>query len=154
MRLLGPILGRMEAELLGPIISRVFGILSRAGVFPEQPPELDGVEWRVEYVSPIALAQRGQKVDRAVQMMTIAGQFAAVDPNVLARFNSDAFLPWIANELGVDPDLILDDDEFAQKQQASQMANMVQPAQMAADAFAKAGQGAKSFAEAQAVGNA
>lgn len=154
MRLLGPILGRMEAELLGPIISRVFGILARNGVLPEQPPELDGVEWRVEYVSPIALAQRGQKVNRAVQMLTIAGQMAAFDPAIMARFDSQNFLPWIAAELGVDPDLILDDEEFAQKQQATQMAQMVEPAQMAADAFAKAGQGAKSFAEAQTVGRA
>lgn len=151
MRLLGPILGRMEAELLGPIISRVFGILVRAGELPEQPEVLDGVEWRVEYVSPIALAQRGQKVERAVQMLTIAGQLAAFDPNIMARFNGEGFLPWISQELGVDPDLVLDDEEFAKKQQAMQMANMVQPAQMAADAFAKAGQGAKSFAEAQAV---
>jgi hypothetical protein len=79
---------------------------------------------------------------------------AAFDPTVMARFNSEGFLPWIANELGVDPDLVLDDQEFAQKQQAMQAASMVEPAQMAADALAKAGQGAKSFAEAQAVGNA
>lgn len=154
MRLLGPILGRMEAELLGPIISRVFGILVRSGELPEQPEALDGVEWRVEYVSPIALAQRGQKVERAVQMLTIAGQLAAFDPNIMARFNGEGFLPWISAELGVDPELVLDDAEFAAKQQQTQMANMVQPAQMAADAFAKAGQGAKAFAEAGAVGNA
>lgn len=154
MRLLGPILGRMEAELLGPIISRVFGILVRSGELPEQPEELDGVEWRVEYVSPIALAQRGQKVERAVYMLTIAGQMAAFDPNIMSRFDSEGFLPWIANELGVDPDIVLDDAEYAAKQQATQMANMVQPAQMAADAFAKAGQGAKSFAEASEVANA
>jgi hypothetical protein len=34
MRLLGPILGRMEAELLGPIITRVFGIMLRQGAVP------------------------------------------------------------------------------------------------------------------------
>lgn len=151
MRLLGPILGRMESELLGPIISRVFGIMVRAGEFPEQPPELDGVGWRVEYVSPIALAQRGQKVERAVQMLTIASQMAEFDPTIMARFNSQGFLPWIASELGVDPELVLDDDEFATKQQAQQMASMAQPAQIAADAFAKAGQGAKAFAEAGAM---
>ncbi len=154
MRLLGPILGRMEAELLGPIISRVFGILARSGELPEQPEALDGVEWRVEYVSPIAIAQRGQKVERAVQMLTIAGQMAAFDPNIMARFDSENFLPWIANEIGVDPDIILDDEEFAQKQQAMQIASMAAPAAEAADAFAKAGQGAKSFAEAGAVGTA
>lgn len=154
MRLLGPILGRMEAELLGPIITRVFGIMLRQGAFPEQPEELDGVEWRVEYVSPIALAQRGQKVERAVQMLTIAGQMAAFDPNVMARFDSENFLPWIAGELGVDPDIVLDDEEFAAKQQGMQAMQAVPAAQAAADAFAKAGQGSKAFAEAQALGSA
>lgn len=154
MRLLGPIMGRMESELLGPIISRIFGIMLRAGEFPPQPEVLDGAEWRVEYSSPIALAQRGEKVDRAVMMLTIAGQMAAFDPNIMARFNSEEFLPWIASSLGVDPDLVLDDEEFAAKQQMQQMANMAQPAQIAADAFAKAGQGAKAFAEAGAAGRA
>lgn len=154
MRLLGPILGRMESELLGPIISRVFGILLRAGQLPEQPPELDGVEWRVEYVSPIALAQRSQKVDRALNMLTVAGQMSAFDPKIMARFDSDNFLPWLAVELNVDAELILDDEEFEAKQQQIQASQMVEPATMAAEAFAKAGAGAKSFAEAGAVQNA
>lgn len=151
MRLLGPVMGRMTAELLGPLIARVFGILARAGEFPEQPPELDGVQFRVEYTSPMAMAQRAAKVDHAVSMLQIAGQMAAFDPSVMARFNSEKFLTWMANEMNVDADLILDDDEFAAKQQAMQMASMVGPAQQAADAFAKAGQGAKAFAEAGAV---
>ena len=154
MRLLGPILGRMESELLGPIIARVFGIMARNGDLKEQPPELDGIDFTVEYVSPIALAQRGQKVERAVQMLTIAGQLAGFDPNIMSRFDGENFLPWISRELGVDPDIILDDTEYAAKQQASQMASMAGPADMAAGAFAKAGQGAKAFAEAQQVANA
>lgn len=154
MRLLGPILGRMEAELLGPVISRVFGVLLRAGKLPEQPAELDGKEWVVEYVSPIAMAQKGHKVERALQMLQVAGQMAAFDASIMARFDSDKFLPWLADELGVDPEIILDDEEFASKQQVTQAMSAAQPAQMAADAFAKAGQGAKAFAEAQNVGQA
>lgn len=154
MRLLGPILGRMESELLGPIITRVFGIMTRAGEFPPQPEELDGVEWRVEYTSPLALAQRSQRVDRAIMMITAAAPVAQFDPGVFARFNSEDFLPWIASTLGVDPELVLDDEEFAAKQQATQMASMAGPAQIAADAFAKVGQGAKAMAEAQEVGRA
>lgn len=154
MRLLGPILGRMQAELLGPVISRVFGILARAGELPEQPEELDGIEWRVEYVSPIALAQKGQKVERVVQALAIAGQVAAAADSgspTFARFNGDGFLQWLFNQTGADPELILDDDEYAAKQQQTQVANAVAPAAMAAEAFQKAGAGAKSFAEAQAV---
>jgi hypothetical protein len=154
MRLLGPILGRMESELLGPIITRVFGIMLRQGAFLPQPEELDGVDWRVEYTSPLSLAQRSQRVDRAIMMITAASSVAQFDQGVFARFNSEEFLPWIANTLGVDPELVLDDDEFEAKQQATQMGAMAHPAKLAADAFAKVGQGAKAMAEAQEVGRA
>jgi hypothetical protein len=157
MRLLGPILGRMESELLGPIITRVFGILSRLNKFPEQPEELDDQDFVVEYVSPIAIAQRAQKVDRVVGALTIAGQVAgSVPPGhpMFARFNDERFLPWLFEEMNADPELILDDSEMESKEQQTQMMNAAGPAAMAADAFAKTGQGAKAFAEAQAVGSA
>ena len=157
MRLLGPILGRMESELLGPIINRVFGILSRLGRFTDQPQELDGQDFIVEYVSPIAIAQRSQKVDRVVAALTVAGQVAAAVPPghpMFTKFNDERFLPWLFEETNADPELILDDEEAAQKEQTQQMANAVGPAAVAADAFAKAGQGTKAFAEAQAAGNA
>ena len=154
MRLLGPILGRMEAELLGPLITRVYGILSRLGRFPEQPEELDGLDWTVEYVSPIALAQRGQKVSRALSALQVAGQIAAAtgDPSIMARVRGDKVLSWIFHETNADPDLLLTDDEAAQKEQMNSMAQAMGPAAAAADAFAKTGQGAKAMAEAAMVG--
>lgn len=152
MRLLGPVVGRMESELLGPLIRRVFGILSRNGEFPEQPPELDGQPWTVEYVSPLAQAQRAQKVDAAVNMLTIAGQMAQFDPSIMGRFNSERFLEWMATEMNVDADLILDDAEFAEKQQQQQAAQALPAAVAAADAFQKSGAGAKAFAEAAMAG--
>lgn len=154
MRLLGPIIGRMQSELLGPIIARVFGIMSRNSELPDQPEELDGVEFTVEYVSPLANAQRAKKIDNAVQMLTIAGQMAQFDPSIMARFNSEEFLSWMATELNVDAELILDDDEFAQKQQQQNAMQMAEMAPQVADAFAKSGQGAKAFAEAQGTANA
>ncbi|WP_271896313.1 portal protein [Candidatus Phyllobacterium onerii] len=155
MRLLGPILGRMESELLGPIINRIFGLLLRMGKLPEQPEELDDQEWVVEYVSPIALAQRGQKVERVLNALTIAGQMAAVADSgspSLSRLKGDAILPWVFTELNADPDLLEDDEAVAAKAQNGAMAAAAGPAAMAADAFAKVGQGAKSFAEAQNAG--
>lgn len=153
MRLLGPVVGRMQSELLGITISRVFGILARTGQLPEQPEELDGREFSVEYVSPLANAQRAQKIDSAIQLITIAGQIAAFAPRVLERFNEDGFLQWAGNELNVDAELILDDEELAQKQQAAQNQQMMAAAPDLAKAFQASGQGAKSFAEAGAVAN-
>lgn len=147
MRLLGPILGRMEAELLGPIITRVFGIMSRNGELPKQPEELDGHEWTVEYISPIALAQKGQKVDLALQMLQVSGQLAAFAPEVMSRFDGEGWMVWASEQMGVDPDVTLTDEEFEAKQQAMQLQQMA----ASADSFAKMGQGTKALAEAGAV---
>jgi hypothetical protein len=151
MRLLGPILGRMETELLGPIITRVFGILHRAGKFPQQPQELDGQSWTVRYVSEIALAQRGQKVTRvlsALQTASQIGEAVAAGGAAMARVNTDEIVPWVFREMNADPELLESDEAYAQKQNVGQLLNAVGPAAQAADAFQKAGAGAKALAEA------
>lgn len=45
----------LESEMLGPLIERVFGILTRLGLLPEPPEVIQGQEFSVEYVSPIRL---------------------------------------------------------------------------------------------------
>lgn len=153
MRLLGPILGRMESELLGPLIARVFGILSRLERLPEQPEELDGVEWTVEYTSPIALAQRGQKVELAMRWLMMMGGAAQGIPSVgqalMKRFDGEGFIEWSAREMSVDPALIIDEDDVQEPPIPPEMVGM---AAEAAKAYQAAGQGSKAFSEAVATG--
>ena len=40
MRLMGPVVGRTQTELLGPMLQRVFGLLYRAGKLPPPPPHM------------------------------------------------------------------------------------------------------------------
>jgi len=56
--MLGPVLGRMNTELLEPLIELTFQKLLAAGVLPPPPPELQGVNLSVEFVSILAQAQR------------------------------------------------------------------------------------------------
>jgi hypothetical protein len=62
MRILGPVLGRLQSELLSPLITRVFNILLRNGLFMQSPDILQQQELKIEFVSPMALAQRGQEL--------------------------------------------------------------------------------------------
>lgn len=150
MRLLGPIMGRLETELLGPLIDRVFGILSRSNRLPQPPDDLQGLAVDIEYVSPIALAQRGQKVERALQALTIGGQLEANGlQGVMASFDRKKFFPWLTTELGVDPEIVLSEEEAEAQDQNMQAMQALPMAEQAAGAFAKAGQGAKAMAEAQ-----
>lgn len=58
LRFIGPILGRMQSEDLGPMAARVFPIMLRGGQFLPVPAAMENTQWEVEYVSPIAKAQR------------------------------------------------------------------------------------------------
>ena len=57
MRILGPVLGRLQSELLEPMILRVFNIMLRSKLFLQAPEILANQEIQIEYVSPMALAQ-------------------------------------------------------------------------------------------------
>lgn len=90
MRLLSPMLARLQSEFLGPLIDRVFAILWRkskalrfgpGSPFPPPPPELSGIPLRVEYVSPIALAQKSSQMDGVTRLLQIQQQFKTMDPN-------------------------------------------------------------------------
>jgi|GEM_PF-1769795 len=67
-KLLGPTLGRLQAELLDPIIRITFGALWRAGKLPPMPESLAGKDAAldIEYVGPIPLAQK-QDQARAIE---------------------------------------------------------------------------------------
>src|SRR4029077_10751857 len=80
MRLLSPLLARLQAAFLGPLIDRTFMILWRKSLrlqfgegspFPPPPDILmqKGREWHVEYVSPIAIAQRSSEMDSVSRMI-------------------------------------------------------------------------------------
>jgi hypothetical protein len=153
MLLLGPVLGRLASELLNPIIIRTFNIAKRRGLLPQVPAELDGVEWEVVYVSPLAKAQRAVQAKDMQTFLAIVAQMAQFAPSVLDKINTDAAIDKMAKAYSVDPDIINDDDvveasreQQAQAQQAqARMASMAQGAMIAKDA----GSAAAGFAKAK-----
>ena len=68
LRLLDPVVSRMQAEFQGPLIERSLRILERRsqpfwregldGPLPLPPPELGESELKVDYVTPIGQAQK------------------------------------------------------------------------------------------------
>lgn len=95
MRLLSPLLARLQSEFLGPLIDRTFAIMWRRskamrfgpGAMLLPPPQiLVGVPLRVEYVSPIAIAQKASQLDgvqRLVQTALTLGQIDPIAPRIL-----------------------------------------------------------------------
>jgi hypothetical protein len=138
MLVLGPVLQRTNDELLNPLIDRTYALMEAAGMIPPVPQELDGVKLRVDYISILAQAQKLVGVvglDRFSQTMVNLG---GVYPEVRRKLRAFKLVDEYADKLGVDPDLVVPDDEA---QKAVDADNRQQQAMAAA---ATAAQGAKA----------
>ena len=141
--MLGPVLERLHNELLDPLIDNTFNRMVEANLIPPAPMELQGQELSVEFVSMLAQAQRAigpNSVDRYVNNL---GLVAQMKPDVLDKFDSDAWADGYADMLGVDPKLIVAGQQVAKIRQdrAEQQQAMAQQQaqQQAAENMAKLG---------------
>lgn len=148
MRLFGPLIGRLESEMLGPLVERVFGILTRQGLLPAAPPEIQDKEFTVEYVSPIATAQKQQSANGIMQVMQLIGMFGPDVAAQIAQANLDInkLFAWLWDLFNNDPDLLKDEEGLEQVAQMEQSQTAMQLAGPAADIAAKGGRALKDVA--------
>ena len=140
MRLLGPVLGRLQSELLKPLIDRVFNILLRNNMLPQAPEFLSGRDVEIEYVSPLAKAQKSSELQSIMRAIEILGSLANVAP-VFDYVNFDNLVKHLADIVGMPQKLLKSQNEVnaqrqeqaAQAEQQQQMAQMQQVAQAAGD---------------------
>lgn len=147
MLLLGPVLDRLRSELFQPLIERVFGIMSRNGDIPPAPPEMQGQEIKIEFISILALAQKQAglaAINNTLTFVATAAQMTqSLDP--FDKINIDEAINEVAEMNGVPPALIRSDEEVAQArgQRAEQMQQAKQM-QQAEQGVALAAEGAKA----------
>lgn len=132
MLMLGPVLERLENELLDPLIERVFAIMDRMGLLPSPPEDLGGKILQVEYISILAQAQRMVGIDGIERMIGFVGGYAQLKPEVLDKIDFDETIDQYAKKLGVPASVIVSDENVAliRKQRAEQQAQMEQMAAM------------------------
>ena len=158
MRLLGPVLGRLQSELLKPLIDRTFAILLRKNLFRPAPEFLSGKDIDIEYVSPLAKAQKSTELQSIMRAIEIMGSLSNVAP-VFDHINMDKLVRHLADIVGVPQKILKPQNELnAERQQAAQqqdqMAQM-QQLQQVAEAGGKIAPLAKALPEeARAVANA
>lgn len=90
MRLLGPMLGRMQSEFLRPLIDRVFNIMKRKGMLTPAPVALKKFKIDVRYSSLIAKSQRLADAQNILRTVQAVAPFIQMDPTVADNFNGDA----------------------------------------------------------------
>jgi hypothetical protein len=132
MRLLSPMVARMQGEFLGPLIRRVFAMLWRQSVaqgfgtgapFPQPPPALSGLDLDVVYVSPLAIAQRSARTDTIARLVQTAVLLMQIDPRAARTIDAEAILRLTARDLNAPSVALKSRDqvqaEIAQEQQAA-----------------------------------
>lgn len=143
MALLGPVLERLHHELLSPLIEITFERLMETGALPPAPPELEGMELDVQFVSVLAQAQRAIGVNSVDRFVGSIGAVAQFKPEVLDRLDADQWADSYAEALGINPQLIvpLDVAQQAREQRAQQAAEAAaaERANLAAETAAKLG---------------
>lgn len=88
---LGPVVERLQEEFLNAIIDRVYSILDKAGIFPPIPAEmadLFGEEVKIEYISPLAQAQKMSGVVAIEQSTAFILQMAQAWPESLKSIDA------------------------------------------------------------------
>jgi hypothetical protein len=137
MRLLGPVLGRLQSELLQPLIDRCFALMLRQGSFVTPPEELQGLDIDIEYVSPLAKAQKQSELQNTLRGVEVLSQMAQIAP-VLDYLDSDKMVRYLIDVMGLPAEIIRSSEEIAivrrqqQQQQAmeQQMAQQLQEAEV------------------------
>ena len=140
MRLLGPVLGRLQSELLKPLIDRVFAILLRNDMLPPAPEFLSGRDIEIEYVSPLAKAQKSSELQSIMRAIEILGSMQNIAP-VFDYVNFDNLVKHLADIVGMPQKLLKSQNQVnAEREQAAaqaaeqqQMAQMQQVAQAGGD---------------------
>lgn len=133
--MLGPMLQRTTTELFGPAIDRTFNIAVRAGIVPDPPPELQNQQLSVEYIGPLFSAQKAVASVTIERMATFAGNLSKFSPEALDKFDADQTMDEYADAIGVNPNIILTDDEVLDiRAQRERQVRMQQLAAMAAPA--------------------
>ena len=126
MRMLGPMMGRLENELLRPIVSRVIEIMFRREMFAPVPFILQGLKLDIRYSSLIAKAQRISEAQNILRAMEASAPFIEIDPKSAQILNADKAVRSIHRVFGTSEDLLRTDkdvkairDAEAQAQQAA-----------------------------------
>jgi len=126
MLMLGPVLERLDNELLSPLIEMAFDRLTEADRLPPPPEAVMGQEIAIEYISVMAQAQKAADVNNQMRFLSSLGTVAQLKPDVLDKFDADAAVDDIADSMGINPKLIIAGKQLAmvRDQKAQQQAQM------------------------------
>lgn len=158
---LGPVVERLQEEYLTPILERTYNILDRGGIFPPIPPDIAPLvaqqDVKIEYISPLAQAQKMSGLVNIEQAISFVMQMAQVWPDAIKMVDPLGTIARYMDMLGAPAKMRRPEEEVQQmiqaEQQAMQQAQQEQQAMQMAQALPGITQAAKNATEAANDGN-
>lgn len=120
-RRMGAAFGRLQAELVQPVLQRVIYILKKQGRI--ELPTVNGREVKVRSVSPLAQAQANQDISSVARFLELTG--ATFGPQMLQLLiDPEQVAVYLSKKFGVPESLIRDEEQ--RKQITAMMQQMAQ----------------------------
>jgi len=123
--LLGPVLERIETELLIPCFDRVFNILERNNLLPDAPIELMGMDIKPEFIGLLANAQKSATLSSIKNLFSFVSYAAKADPEAIDKLDIDQAID-IYSSIEAIPNGLIRSDEETGKIREKRYSNMVQ----------------------------
>jgi hypothetical protein len=142
MLMLGPVLERLNNELLYPLVDITFDELLQGGGIPPAPDEMQGMELKVDFVGILAQAQKAIGVNSIDRFLGMAGGVAQFNPEVVDKIDTDKLMDVYSDKLGAPPEIIRSDEKVAGIRDAR---NKAQAAQAQAAAVEQASKAARNL---------
>ncbi len=112
---LGPVLERLNDELLNLSIDRAFAIMHRFGMIEPAPPELEEQHLKVEYISIMAQAQKLVGLAGLERFTNfVASALFPIKADVVDKIDIDQIVDEYADITGVAPTIVVPDEQVAE----------------------------------------
>lgn len=130
--MLGPVLQRLDSELLDKLINRTFSVMAENNLLPMPPDEMQGMQLKVEYISVMAQAQKAIGVSSIERFIGFTSGIGRFKPDALDKINVDETIDAYAASIGVPPSVVATNEQVAQiRENRAQQQAMAQQMQMA-----------------------
>ncbi len=164
--MLGPVLQRLNDELLDPLIERTFNMMVRASqgawklmergmpapppLIPPPPEEIADMPLEVEYISILQQAQKSVSTAGVDRLLSVVTNLYAAWPEVIDKIDIDEAVDKYADMLGTPVAIVRSDEKVKEiREQRAEAQQAQQSAVMAEQAAA----GAKTLSESKTGNN-
>lgn len=148
LQMLGPTMGRIQNDLLSPIIARAFKMMARDMVLPTPPAIVaeSNAQMDVEYVGPLARAMRMAEANVIQEYVGFGANIATAALNAgtaenpMDNIDLDAAMRLIGRRMSVPAEIVRDETGVADYREAQQQAKQAMQDAVIAEQEGKAAQ--------------